>query len=673
MNHPHFPHLLSSLDLGFTQLKNRVIMGSMHTGLEEGDPEKLAAYFKERAKGQVGLIVTGGISPNRAGVVKPFAAILHRRSQIKNHRIVTDAVHQEGAKICMQILHAGRYAYVPYCVSPSATKSPISMFKAWKLPGFMIEWTINDYAKTAALAKEAGYDGVEIMGSEGYLINQFIASRTNKRKDKWGGSYENRMRFPLEIVRRTRAKVGKDFIIIFRLSMLDLVEGGSSWEEIVQLAKALEEAGVTILNTGIGWHEARIPTISTRVPRAAFSWVTQKMKNEVKIPLVATNRINMPQVAEEIISGGAADLVSMARPFLADPEIVLKSIENRTDEINTCIACNQACLDHVFQQKKISCLVNPRAGHETELNYLPSSHPKKIAVIGAGPAGLSASTIAASRGHQVDLFDSESEIGGQFNMAKKIPGKEEFYETLRYFKKQIELSGVSLHLNQRVDTEMLVGQYDEVILATGVHPRKIKLEGIDHPKVLSYIDVLKHQKEVGQQVAIIGAGGIGFDVAEYLSHQGTSSSVHVEKYMQEWGVDMTLSNRSGLSDAKVVEESPRKIHLLQRKNSKLGADLGKTTGFGHRKSLDMKKVNKINGVEYLKIDDEGLHIQRAGKAMVLDVDHIVICAGQISNDGLKDSLLAAGMKVHIIGGADLAAELDAKRAIDQGARVAAKL
>ena len=476
MKSSKYPHLLAPLDLGFTTLKNRVIMGSMHTGLEEGDPQKLAAYFSERAKGQVGLIVTGGIAPNRAGVVKPFAAKLTKKSQIDHHKLVTEAVHKEGGKICMQILHAGRYAYVPYCVAPSASKAPISMFKAWKLPSFMINWTINDYANSAWLAQQAGYDGVEIMGSEGYLINQFIAKRTNKREDKWGGSYENRIRFPLEIVRKTREKVGKNFIIIFRLSMLDLVEGGSSWDEIVQLAKELEKAGVTILNTGIGWHEARIPTISTRVPRAAFAWVTKKMKQEVQIPLVATNRINMPDVAEKILADSSADMVSMARPFLADPEIVLKAIEDRADEINTCIACNQACLDHVFEQKKISCLVNPRAGHETELNYLPAEKKKKIAVVGAGPAGLAASTVAALRGHDVTLFEASAAVGGQFNMAKQIPGKEEFHETIRYFKRQIELTGVRLVLNKKVQTEDLIGQFDEVLLATGIQPRAINLE-----------------------------------------------------------------------------------------------------------------------------------------------------------------------------------------------------
>lgn len=673
MNHKLYPNLLEPLDLGFTTLKNRVIMGSMHTGLEEGDPEVLAAYFAERARGQVGLIVTGGISPNMTGVVKPFAAILNKKSQIKHHKVVTDAVHKEGGKICMQILHAGRYAYVPYAVSASSSKSPISMFKAWKLPSFMVEWTINDYAKSALLAQKAGYDGVEIMGSEGYLINQFIAERTNKRTDKWGGSYENRIRFALEIVRRTREKVGKNFIIIFRLSMLDLVEGGSSWEENVLLAKELEKAGVTILNTGIGWHEARVPTISTRVPRAAFAWVTKKMKAEVRIPLVATNRINMPEVAEKILAEGGADMVSMARPFLADPEIVLKAIEGRSDEINTCIACNQACLDHVFENKKISCLVNPRAGHETDLNYIKTNNPKNIAVVGAGPAGLAAATVAAKRGHKVTLFDSSNEVGGQFNLAKQIPGKEEFYETIRYFNKQIELTGVELQLNTRVKAEDLIGKFDHVILATGIKPRVIDLEGISHKKVLTYVEVLRDKKPVGNKVAILGAGGIGFDVAEYLSHEGVSSSLDVPAYMNEWGVDMSVERRSGLLEKTPAQPSPREIFLLQRSSTKVGKNLGKTTGFGHRASLIKKGVRMINSVSYIKVDDEGLHISINGKTKILAVDNVIICAGQVPLRELQEPLNQAGMTVHLIGGSDVAAELDAKRAIDQGSRLAAEL
>jgi len=672
MTKEKYPHLLAPLDLGFTTLKNRVLMGSMHTGLEEGDPYRLAAYFAERAKGEVGLIVTGGISPNRAGVVKPFAATLMKKNQINHHKIVTDAVHKSGGKICMQILHAGRYAYVPWAVAPTASKSPISMFKAWTLPGFMVNWTINDYAHSAWLAKEAGYDGIEIMGSEGYLINQFIAKRTNKRTDKWGGSYENRIRFPLEIVRRTREKVGDDFIIIFRLSMLDLVEGGSSWDEIVLLAKELEKAGVTILNTGIGWHEARIPTISTRVPRAAFSWVTKNMKSEVSIPLITTNRINMPDVAEEILAEGHADMVSMARPFLADPEIVKKAMEGREDEINTCIACNQACLDHVFEQKSVSCLVNPRAGHETKLNYVPTQNPKKIAVVGAGPAGLSAATIAAMRGHQVTLFEGSDKIGGQFNMAKQVPGKEEFYETIRYFNKQIELHGVNLKLETKVTAEDLKGKYDEVIVATGVTPRIINLEGEDHPKTLTYIEVLKDKKPVGERVAIIGAGGIGFDVAEFLTHEGVAPSVDIPTYMDEWGVDMSLENRAGLKQPD-VHPSPRKVYLLQRRDTKVGKNLGKTTGFGHRASLRKKQVEMINGCAYQKVDDQGLHLTIDDQQELLEVDNVIICAGQLPKKDLFEPLKEAGVNVHLIGGADKAKELDAKRAIKQGAVLASKL
>ncbi len=673
MSNTKYPHLLAPLDLGFTTLKNRVLMGSMHTGLEEGKPEKLAKYFVERAKGDVGLIVTGGISPNRAGVVKPGSATLMKKSQVKEHKIVTDAVHEAGGKICMQILHAGRYAYVPWAVAPSTSKAPIAMFKAWGLPGFMVKWTIDDYANCASLAQKAGYDGIEIMGSEGYLINQFIAKRTNKRTDQWGGSYENRIRFPLEIVRKTREKVGKNFIIIFRLSMLDLVEEGSTWEEIVLLAKELEKAGVTIINTGIGWHEARVPTISTRVPRAAFSWVTENLKSEVNIPLITTNRINMPQVAEDILAAGKADMVSMARPFLADPEIVKKTMEGREDEINTCIACNQACLDHVFSRKPVSCLVNPRAGHETELNYIPTTNPKKIAVVGAGPAGLSAATIAAQRGHQVTLFDASSEIGGQFNMAKQVPGKEEFYETIRYFGKQIELTGVDLRLQTKVGLEDLQSGYDEVILATGVNPRVIRLEGEDHPKALTYIEVLRDKKPVGNKVAIIGAGGIGFDVAEYLSHDGIAPSTDVKTYMDEWGVDMSLENRSGLADKPIIPPSPREIFLLQRKKTKVGGGLGKTTGFGHRASLKKKKVAMLNGCSYTKIDEKGLHLTIDDQPTVLEVDNVIICAGQVPFKELYEPLEKAGVNVHLIGGADEARELDAKRAINQGARLAAKL
>ncbi|RLD38376.1 MAG: NADPH-dependent 2,4-dienoyl-CoA reductase, partial [Bacteroidetes bacterium] len=583
MNQPKYPNLLKPLDLGFTTLKNRVLMGSMHTGLEEGDPYKMAKFFAERAKGQVGLIVTGGVAPNRSGWTKPFAGKLTNNKEVKFHKVVTEAVHKEGGKICMQILHAGRYAYIPFNVAPSTSKSPITPFKARRMPNFLINWTINDFVRTAALAQKAGYDGVEIMGSEGYLINEFLVERTNKRTDKWGGSYENRMRFALEIVKKTKAKVGNEFIIIFRLSMLDLVESGSSWEEIVLLAKELEKAGVTIINTGIGWHEARVPTISTRVPRAAFTWVTKKMRKEVSIPLVTTNRINTPELAEKVLAQGDADMISMARPFLADSDFVLKTIEGREDEINTCLACNQGCLDHVFQNKKSSCLVNPRACRETELNYLAVEKPKKLAVVGAGPAGMSAATILAERGHKVTLFEAEAEIGGQFNIAKQVPGKEEFHETIRYFKRKIELTSVDLRLNTKATVENLK-EFDEVILASGISPRDIKLPGGNEENTLSYIDVLKHKKPVNKKVAIIGAGGIGFDVAEYLSHEGTIPSTDIPTYMKEWGVDMLNQTRGGLATPEKVS-SPREIFLMQRKESKVGKGLGKTTGFGHRASL----------------------------------------------------------------------------------------
>jgi 2,4-dienoyl-CoA reductase (NADPH2) len=670
-----YSHLLAPLDLGFTQLKNRVLMGSMHTMLEEapGGFPRAAVFYAERAKGQVGLIVTGGISPNEEGCVGPHSAMLTNAEEVAKHKLITDAVRAEDGMICMQILHSGRYGYHPKIVAPSALQAPINFFKPRELTGEDIERTIEDYAKCAVLAQEAGYHGVEVMGSEGYLINQFIVKRTNHREDDWGGSYKNRMRFPVEIVRRVRAAVGENFIIIYRLSMLDLVEGGSTWEEVVQLAKAIEAAGATIINTGIGWHEARVPTIATRVPRGGFSWVTGKLKGEVKVPLVAVNRINMPGIAEEILAKGDADMVSMARPFLADAELVKKTMEGRVDEINTCIGCNQACLDHTFEMKICSCLVNPRACHETELNYLPAVNKKKIAVIGAGPAGLAASTIAAERGHTVDLFEGEGQIGGQFNMAKRIPGKEEFEETLRYFGRQIELTGVNLHLNTRATVEqLLAGGYDEVILATGVMPRDIDLPGQDHPKVLSYIDVLYRQKEVGKKVAIIGAGGIGFDMAEYLSHEGESPSLDTEKYMEEWGVDMAMKTGGALMAAH-PEPSPREIYLLKRSTGKHGKNLGKTTGWAHRASLKMKDVKMISQVTYQKVDDEGLHILVNDDAQVLPVDHVVICAGQEPLRELQAQLEQGGMKVHLIGGAFEAKELDAKFAIDQAARLVAEL
>lgn len=674
MSNAH-PHLLAPLDLGFTQLKNRVLMGSMHTMLEEapGGFPRAAVFYAERARGQVGLIVTGGISPNEEGCVGPHSAMLTNAEEVAKHRLITDAVRAEGGTICMQILHSGRYGYHPKLVAPSPLQAPINFFKPRELTGEDIEQTIEDYAQCAVLAKEAGYHGVEVMGSEGYLINQFIVKRTNHREDEWGGDYANRMRLPVEIVRRTRAAVGENFIIIYRLSMLDLVEGGSTWEEVVQLAKAIEAAGATIINTGIGWHEARVPTIATRVPRGGFSWVTSKLKGEVKIPLVAVNRINMPGIAEDILSRGDADMVSMARPFLADAELVKKTMENRVDEINTCIGCNQACLDHTFEMKVCSCLVNPRACHETELNYSPTDQPKKIAVIGAGPAGLAASTIAAERGHTVDLFEGESQIGGQFNMAKEIPGKEEFAETLRYFQRQIELTGVNLHLNTRATAEkLLAGGYDEIILATGVLPRNIYLPGQDHPRVLSYIDVLYRKQAVGKSVAIIGAGGIGFDTAEYLSHSGVSPSLDTEKYMEEWGVDMAMKTGGALQPAD-PEPSPREIYLLKRSTGKHGKHLGKTTGWAHRASLKMKDVKMISQVVYNKFDDAGLHITVNDEPRVLPVDNVVICAGQEPLRELQAQLEQGGMKVHLIGGAFEAKELDAKFAIDQAARLVAEI
>lgn len=648
-------------------------MGSMHTGLEEekNGYQRMAAYYAERAKGQVGLIVTGGIAPNRAGWVAPFAAKLSTQSEARQHQIITEAVHSEGGKIALQILHAGRYAYHPLAVAPSSIKSPISPFKPWELSKLGVKRTISAYARCAALAREAGYDGVEIMGSEGYLINQFIVSKTNRRSDEWGGTYENRIRFPIEIVRRVREAVGSDFIIIYRLSMLDLVPGGSSWEEVEQLAHEIEKAGATMINTGIGWHEARVPTIATMVPRAGFSWVTQRLMGKVGIPLITTNRINNPEVAEQVLAAGHADMVSMARPFLADPEFVLKALENRAQEINTCIACNQACLDHTFGRKVASCLVNPRACHETELNYLPAEKKKKIAVVGAGPAGLAFSTNAAQRGHEVHLFDAEKEIGGQFNLAKQIPGKEEFHETLRYFAGQVYKYGVHLHLGHRVGaTELLAGQYDEIILATGVVPRALNLPGIDHPKVLSYIDVLKHRREVGARVALIGAGGIGFDVAEFLLQDPTPSSLNVPAFMDEWGVDMSYQTPGGLKDAH-LEKPMRSIYLLQRSKGKLGERLGKTTGWIHRSSLKNRQVQMLGNLEYHRIDDEGLHLSVGGVPQLLKVDHVVICAGQEPLRDLYEPLQQQGLSVHLLGGADEARELDAKRAIDQASRLAA--
>ncbi len=676
----NYPHLLKPLDLGFTTLKNRVVMGSMHTGLEEEKNgfERLAAYYAERAKGGVGLIVTGGIAPNFQGRGAPFAAQLSWPWQVARHRRVTDAVHAAGGKIAMQILHTGRYAYHPFGAAPSRIQSPITPFKPWALSKWGIERTIRDFVRCASLAQKAGYDGVEVMGSEGYLINQFIASRTNHRTDEWGGSYENRIRLPVEIVRRVRERVGPNFIIIYRLSMLDLVEGGSSWEEAIQLGRAIEKAGATIINTGIGWHEARIPTIATSVPRAAFTSITRKMKGELKIPLITSNRINMPEVAESILERGDADLVSLARPMLADPEFVNKAAQGRSQEINTCIACNQACLDHVFSAKLSSCLVNPKACRETELVSRPAPRTKRIAVVGAGPAGLAFATEAASRGHSVTLIDSAAEIGGQFNLAKKIPGKEEFHETLRYYSSQLTRHKVRVGLKTRATAESLAsGSFDEVVLATGVRPRMPSLQGITHRKVVSYYDVLTGAKPVGQTVAIIGAGGIGFDVAEFLLHERHSEDPEPqtpEAFFKYWGVDSKVSSRGGIEGVKrEIPKAPRKIHLLQRKEGKPGAGLGKTTGWIHRASLKDMGVEMWGGVTYRHVDDQGLHLTRDGKNLTLAVDTIVICAGQDPLRELEAGLKAKGITPHLIGGADVAAELDAKRAIEQGTLLALKI
>ena len=675
-----YPHLLAPLDLGFTTLKNRVLMGSMHTGLEDRKKHfpRLAKYFAERARGGVGLMVTGGFAPNIAGWVSPFAGTLATSAAARAHRVIPDAVHAEGGKIALQILHAGRYGYSPLVVSASAIKSPISPFRPRGLSSSGVNSQIHAYVRCAQLSREAGYDGVEVMGSEGYFINQFLVSHVNKRGDEWGGSYENRMRLPVGIMSRMREAVGKDFIIIYRLSMLDLIPEGQTWDEVVLLAKAIEKAGATIINTGIGWHEARIPTIATSVPRGAFAWVTKKLKGEVTIPLCTTNRINAPDVAEQILADGCADMISMARPFLADAEFVKKAAEGRADEINTCIACNQACLDHTFQLKTASCLVNPRACHEIELNYTKADKKKRIAVVGAGPAGLAASTVLAERGHEVHLFDSAGEIGGQFNMAKRIPGKEEFHETLRYFNRKIELTGVKLHLNQRVSADDLIrNRYDEVLLATGVAPRNPKIRGQDgNPKVLSYVDVLLRDKPVGKRVAVVGAGGIGFDVSEFLVHEtGHSPTLDLEAWMKEWGVGDPAKQRGGVTRPEVAPPA-RQVTLLQRKKSKPGAGLGKTTGWIHRSALKMKNVEMLGGVNYEEINDKGLFItfgEKREKPTLIEADHIVLCTGQEPLRELQAPLTAAGVKTHLIGGADVAVELDAKRAINQASRLAATL
>ncbi|AVS67470.1 NADPH-dependent 2,4-dienoyl-CoA reductase [Paracidovorax avenae] len=670
-----YPHLHAPLDLGFTVLRNRVLMGSMHVGLEEAPDgfDRMAAFYAERARGEVGLIVTGGIAPNERARPMQGGAMLVDEGEAEHHRTVTQAVHAEGGKIAMQILHFGRYAYHPQLVAPSALQAPINPFVPHALTSNEVEQTIEDFVRCAALAQYAGYDGVEIMGSEGYLINEFIAARTNHRDDEWGGSYAHRMRFPVEIVRRTRERVGRNFIIIYRLSMLDLVEGGSTLEEVIELAKAVEAAGATILNTGIGWHEARIPTIATKVPRAAYAWVTQRVMGHVGIPLVTSNRINTPEVAERLLAGGYADMVSMARPLLADADFVRKARQGRADEINTCIACNQACLDHTFGGKITSCLVNPRACHETELVIEPASARKRIAVVGAGPAGLAFSVTAAQRGHDVTLFDAGTEIGGQLNIAKKVPGKEEFHETLRYFRRQLELHRVTVKLGQRIGAaELACAGFDEVVLATGIAPRIPAIDGVGHPKVLNYLDVLRDGKPVGQRVAVIGAGGIGFDVGEFLTHAGESGAVAPAKFYEEWGIDTTYAQPGGLGRPQ-VEPPARRVHLLQRKTTKVGDQLGKTTGWIHRTSLKARRVAMTSGASYDRIDDAGLHVTVDGQPQVLDVDNVVVCAGQEPLRELHDALRDAGCSVHLIGGADVAAELDAKRAILQGTTLAARI
>lgn len=670
-----FPHLLAPLDLGHLTLPNRVLMGSMHTGLEDHarDFDKLAAYFAERARGGVGLMVTGGIAPSIEGWLKPMGGRLSMPWHVARHRKVTRAVHAEGGRICMQILHAGRYGYHPLSVAPSKIKSPITPFTPRALSARGVERTIRDFVRCAELAREAGYDGVEVMGSEGYLINQFIAERTNQRKDAWGGNASRRMRLAIEIVRRTREAVGTDFILIYRLSMLDLVEQGQSWEEIVTLAKAIEAAGASLINTGIGWHEARIPTIVTSVPRGAFAWVTQRLKHEVAVPLITTNRINMPEVAEQILASGHADMVSMARPLLADPDWVRKASADRSDRINTCIACNQACLDHVFQNKRASCLVNPRACHETELVVRPTTRTRRIAVVGAGPAGMACASTLAERGHTVTLFDQASRIGGQFNYAKRIPGKEEFCETLRYFDHRLADAGVERKLGRRVEAaELAAAGFDEVVLASGITPRKVAFPGSDDARVLSYLDVLAHDHPVGGKVAIIGAGGIGFDVAEFLVESAPSPSTDETRWNREWGIDTDFRQRGGLQPAS-PEPPARQVWLLQRSDGRPGARLNKTTGWVHRATLKAKQVQMLGNVSYQRFDAEGLHITVAGKPQVLPVDHVVICAGQEPDRSLLDALTAAGLKTHVIGGADVAAELDAKRAIAQGTQLAAAL
>lgn len=668
-----YPTLLSPLDLGFTTLPNRVLMGSMHIGLEEAERgfERMAAFYAERARGGVGLMVTGGIAPSERACSFPGGAKMTTEAEAEQHREITSAVHAAGGRIAMQILHFGRYAHHPDLVAPSALKAPISGFTPNALTDEQVEETIEEFVRAAELAQLAGYDGVEIMGSEGYLINEFIVSATNHRTDRWGGSYENRIRFPVEIVRRVRERVGSDFILIYRLSMLDLVPGGSMLEEVVTLAKEIEAAGATIINTGIGWHEARIPTIATSVPRAAFTWVTERVRGAVSVPLVTSNRINTPEVAEEVLASGRADMVSMARPFLADPEFVAKAAAGRADAINTCIGCNQACLDHIFSLQITSCLVNPRACHETELVLSPTRTRKRVAVVGAGPAGLACSVTAAERGHAVTLFDTADEIGGQLNVARRVPGKEEFNETLRYFRTRLAELGVELRLSTRADAGTLDG-FDEIVLATGVEPRTPAIPGTDHPNVVSYLDVLRDGAPVGDRVAIVGAGGIGFDVAEFLTDGGDAASLDAETFFRQWGVDTAYEERGGLR-APERPKTPRTVHLVQRKSTKVGAGLGKTTGWIHRTELRHRGVEMIAGASYDLIDDEGLHLTVDGERRVLAVDTVVLCAGQEPRRELYEELRAAGGPVHLIGGADVAAELDAKRAIRQGTELAAAL